>query len=139
MTDSLDGVGEGSMWRAVLFVASDGGPPRGWPFMVKAMGGRLWCTSYRTGAKMPWIEAADEACCLLFVDEDAPEPYAVVEGTVAVVEPTVKLIEQWLGGPYRPGEARVGDRLAAGRRVFITVAPTREPLFAGHWPESALE
>jgi hypothetical protein len=134
MTHPLDRLGVDSPWRAVLFVASEGGAPRGWPFIMKVMGDRLWCTSYRTGAKMPWIEAADEACCLLFVEEDTPEPYAVVEGIVSVVEPTPDLVEQWLGAPYRPGKARVADRLVGGTRVFITVTPGREPLIVGSWP-----
>jgi hypothetical protein len=137
MTALLAGLTDQSMWRAVLFVAADGGPPKGWPFMMRALGGGLWCTSYRAGAKMRWIAAADEACCLLFTDEGAPEPYAVVDGVVKVKEPTIELIEQWLGSPYRPGEARVADRLASLQRVFITVEPTRPPVVHGIWPEPA--
>lgn len=112
------------MERGVLFVASDGGAPRGWPFLLRWMDGALWCTSYRKGAKMRWIESADEATVVLFADEREPEPYTVVDGTVAVIDPTVELVERWSGAPYRPGEARVADRLVGGQRVFIVVTPT---------------
>ncbi|MGE0877446.1 MAG: hypothetical protein AB7L13_05895 [Acidimicrobiia bacterium] len=112
------------MERGVLFVASDGGAPRGWPFLLRWMDGGLWCTSYRKGAKMRWIESADEATVVLFADEREPAPYSVVDGTVEVITPTVELIERWMDAPYRPGAARVADRLASGQRVFIVVRPT---------------
>jgi hypothetical protein len=129
MTGPLSRFGHST--RACLFVATLGGPPTGWPFVVRVMDGRLWCTTYRASAKMRAIAGADQAVCLLFVDETSVHPYAVVEGTIEIVEPTRELVTRWFGFPDDSSGSdhsrRVEDRLLSGKRVFLSLVPDCPP------------
>jgi hypothetical protein len=119
-----------------MFVSRGQGPPAGWPFVVRVMDDRIWCTTYRTSVKLRRIVDADQAACLLFVDETSVYPYAVVEGTIEVVEPTEDLVRRWLGDSPEggPRSQKVVDRLLSGKRVFICLSPGRPPATFGFPP-----
>jgi hypothetical protein len=103
----------------------------GWPLDFKVLDDSLWATSYRTASKVARIEAADQAACVLFNQEHDPYPYAVLEGTVQVVVPTVDLVGRYMG--WTAGELpaplpRVADRLLQGKRVFLRFRSVRLPV-----------
>jgi hypothetical protein len=119
--------GEGANTRGVLFVSTANGPPTGWPFMLRQIDGALWCTTYRSSAKMPQIRHADRAVAVLFEHENDPAPFSVVEGRVEVVEPTNELVSRWIGlsaaAVVEGRGGRVADRLLRGKRVFLRLVP----------------
>jgi hypothetical protein len=119
------------MCRGYLFVSPESGSPTGWPLAFKILEEALWATTYRSASKVPRIEAAEQACCLLFQAEDRPYPYVVMNGRVAIVEPNRESVGRYMGwaaGTSPRRLPRVADRLLSAKRVFIQFGQIQEVL-----------
>ena len=128
---TLAGLAPEGRCRGYLWVSRQTNSPMGWPLDFRVLDEELWATTYRSATKVPRIAAADQACCLLFRAEDHPYPYLVLNGRVAIVEPSEDLVARYLGwtaGATPRPLPRVADRLLNAKRVFVHFHQTQELL-----------